>query len=139
MKRRLVIAVTCVPIPPDFLDLPLRQMMLPFIGRLPVSSQIFAIKSLSQKRSREHTSENFPCKPLSERFGCSFANSENVRDSFIEHDFIPDVYDRFGRIPMFTASAPGETPGRSLVFDPIFSRVGFCHNVGESKKRLRER
>ena len=36
MNRRLVIAVMCVPMPPLFLDLPLRQMMLPFIGRLPV-------------------------------------------------------------------------------------------------------
>jgi hypothetical protein len=44
--------------------------MLPFIGRLPVSSQIFAIKSLSQKRSREHTSEKVERKPLSERIGC---------------------------------------------------------------------
>ena len=33
MNRRLVMAVTCVPIPPLFFDLPLRQMMLPFIGR----------------------------------------------------------------------------------------------------------
>jgi hypothetical protein len=33
-------AVTCVPIPPAFFALPLRQMMLPFMGRLPVSSQI---------------------------------------------------------------------------------------------------
>src|SRR6185503_3832688 len=35
--------------PPDFLDLPLRQMMLPFIGRLPVSSQILAITCLILK------------------------------------------------------------------------------------------
>jgi hypothetical protein len=39
-------AVMCVPIPPDFLALPERQMMLPFIGRLPVSSQILAINIL---------------------------------------------------------------------------------------------
>src|SRR5277367_4804184 len=45
---RLVIAVMCVPIPPDFLDLPERQMMLPFIGRLPVNSQMRAIKYLSR-------------------------------------------------------------------------------------------
>jgi hypothetical protein len=31
-------------------DLPLRQMMLPFIGRLPVNSQILAIWILSQNR-----------------------------------------------------------------------------------------
>jgi hypothetical protein len=43
MNRRFVIAVTWVPIPPLFLDLPLRQMMLPFIGRFPVNSQIRAI------------------------------------------------------------------------------------------------
>jgi hypothetical protein len=36
-----------VPIPPDFLALPERQMMLPFIGRLPVNSQMRAIKFLS--------------------------------------------------------------------------------------------
>jgi hypothetical protein len=34
------------------LDLPLRQMMLPFIGRLPVSSQIFAITILFQIKNR---------------------------------------------------------------------------------------
>src|SRR5882757_868863 len=49
MKRRLVMAVTCVPIPPDFFDLPLRQMMLPFIGRVPVNSQIFDITIFLQK------------------------------------------------------------------------------------------
>ena len=38
-----MIAVMCVPMPPDFLDLPERQMMLPFIGRLPVNSQMRAI------------------------------------------------------------------------------------------------
>jgi hypothetical protein len=41
-------AVMCVPIPPLFFDLPLRQMMLPFIGRLPVNSQILAIRILYQ-------------------------------------------------------------------------------------------
>src|ERR1035441_4165561 len=40
---RLVIAVMCVPMPPDFLALPERQIMLPFIGRLPVNSQMRAI------------------------------------------------------------------------------------------------
>jgi len=42
-KRRFVMAVTCVPMPPLFLALPLRQMMLPLIGPLPVNSQILAI------------------------------------------------------------------------------------------------
>src|SRR5439155_25616342 len=58
-KRRLVIAVTWVPIPPCFLGLPLRQMMLPLIGPLPVNSQIRAITNpvLKQGRSEEHTSE----------------------------------------------------------------------------------
>jgi hypothetical protein len=37
-------AVMCVPIPPDFLALPERQMMLPFMGRLPVNSQMRDIK-----------------------------------------------------------------------------------------------
>jgi len=31
-KRRFVIAVTCVPMPPFFLALPLRQMWLPLMG-----------------------------------------------------------------------------------------------------------
>src|SRR5258705_148758 len=39
MNRRFVIAVTCVPMPPFFLALPLRQIMLPLIGPLPVNSQ----------------------------------------------------------------------------------------------------
>src|SRR5213592_3232780 len=39
-------AVMCVPIPPCFLGLPLRQMMLPFIGPLPDSSQNRAITIL---------------------------------------------------------------------------------------------
>src|SRR5436190_8771255 len=39
-------AVMCVPMPPCFLGLPLRQMMLPFIGPLPVSSQNRAITIL---------------------------------------------------------------------------------------------
>src|SRR6188474_2525707 len=49
MKRRLVIAVTCVPMPPFFLALPLRQMWLPLMEPLPVNSQIRAIKFQSQK------------------------------------------------------------------------------------------
>src|SRR5262245_25106978 len=36
-------AVICVPMPPAFLALPLRQIMLPFIGPFPVSSQTLAI------------------------------------------------------------------------------------------------
>src|ERR1035441_7482621 len=36
----------CVPMPPLFFDLPLRQMMLPFIGPLPVNSQLLAIQLL---------------------------------------------------------------------------------------------
>src|SRR5215469_11995079 len=51
---RLVMAVTCVPIPPDFFALPERQMMLPFIGRLPVNSQMRAIKFLSLKSRKEY-------------------------------------------------------------------------------------
>src|SRR6266542_5920818 len=52
-NRRLVIAVICVPMPPCFLALPLRQMMLPFIGRFPVSSQIRAIIILSLDQGAE--------------------------------------------------------------------------------------
>ena len=43
-------AVMCVPMPPYFLALPLRQMMLPFIGRLPVNSQMRAINSSVKSR-----------------------------------------------------------------------------------------
>jgi hypothetical protein len=39
-----------VPMPPDFFDLPERQMMLPFIGRLPVNSQMRAINSFVKSR-----------------------------------------------------------------------------------------
>src|SRR5882672_5850201 len=46
-------AVTCVPMPPTFLALPLRQMMLPFIGRLPVNSQIRAITILCSKGAQK--------------------------------------------------------------------------------------
>ncbi|MNC90773.1 hypothetical protein D3C83_69150 [compost metagenome] len=50
MNLRLVMAVMCVPMPPLFFDLPLRQMMLPFIGRVPVNSQIRAIKFQGRTR-----------------------------------------------------------------------------------------
>src|ERR1035438_7873080 len=53
---RLVIAVMCVPMPPVFLALPERQIMLPFIGRLPVNSQMRAIKFLLL-RAAKNTSE----------------------------------------------------------------------------------
>jgi hypothetical protein len=50
--------------PPLFFDLPLRQMMLPFMGRLPVNSQILAIKILSQsKRNVENSIQTPTCKP----------------------------------------------------------------------------
>src|SRR5436305_14030312 len=49
IKRRFVMAVTWVPIPPCFLGLPLRQMMLPFMGPLPVTSQNFAINESSKR------------------------------------------------------------------------------------------
>lgn len=53
-KRLFVMAVTCVPMPPLFFDLPLRQMMLPLRGRLPVSSQILAIISLAIKGGEDN-------------------------------------------------------------------------------------
>ena len=46
-------AVTCVPIPPDFFDLPLRQILLPLIEPLPVNSQIRAISIFFQFRAAE--------------------------------------------------------------------------------------
>src|SRR5579884_705531 len=58
MKRRLVMAVTCVPMPPFFFALPLRQMWLPFIGPVPVISQNFDIKFLIfQKERRTYQSK----------------------------------------------------------------------------------
>src|SRR6185369_10628348 len=65
-KRRLVMAVTCVPIPPDFFDLPLRQMMLPFMGRLPVISQILDITILFFLNERE----KLAAKPAVARIIC---------------------------------------------------------------------
>src|SRR4030095_2596013 len=59
MKRRLVMAVTCVPMPPCFLGLPLRQIMLPFIGPLPVNSQNRPIRILLQKGAQNLTSKTF--------------------------------------------------------------------------------
>ncbi|SPE50628.1 exported hypothetical protein [Verrucomicrobia bacterium] len=64
-NRRLVMAVMCVPMPPLFLDLPLRQMMLPFIGPLPVNSHFLAIQFdsfLSQKSAQLSA-----CPPPGER------------------------------------------------------------------------
>jgi hypothetical protein len=52
MNRRLVMAVMCVPMPPTFLALPLRQIILPFIGPLPVNSQNLPIKCLSLIKAR---------------------------------------------------------------------------------------
>src|SRR6185437_8573405 len=81
MKRRLVMAVTCVPIPPAFLALPLRQIMLPFIGRLPVSSQILAITNFLSKGARETTSEIIGCKDYFCRKWCGvYANRTNFRE-----------------------------------------------------------
>src|SRR5882762_2054087 len=55
-------AVTCVPIPPLFFDLPLRQMMLPFIGRLPVNSQIRAIQIPVSFGTEENITLTARCK-----------------------------------------------------------------------------
>src|SRR5579872_7077343 len=60
MKRRLVIAVTCVPMPPFFLALPLRQMWLPLMGPVPVNSQILAIKSLFLLKGMEKVTNQIP-------------------------------------------------------------------------------
>lgn len=48
-KRRVVMLVTCVPMPPLFLDWPLRLMILPLVGRLPVIAQIRAMVFLELK------------------------------------------------------------------------------------------
>ena len=53
MNLRLVMAVMCVPMPPCFFGLPLRQMMLPLRGPTPVSSQILAINFLFQIKAAE--------------------------------------------------------------------------------------
>src|SRR5690349_10856777 len=61
-KRRLVMAVTCVPMPPFFLALPLRQMWLPLMGPVPVNSQIFAINHFPYKRKGEGSNKLRGCK-----------------------------------------------------------------------------
>lgn len=43
---RLVVLVTWVPMPPLFLDWPLRWMMEPVVGRLPVIAQILAMTEI---------------------------------------------------------------------------------------------
>lgn len=52
-NSRLVMLVTCVPMPPLFLLCPLRLMDLPLVGRLPVIAQILAmvrvVKGLGSK------------------------------------------------------------------------------------------
>ena len=48
-NRRVVMLVTCVPMPPLFLDWPLRLMILPLVGRLPVIAQIRAMVFLELK------------------------------------------------------------------------------------------
>lgn len=55
MNLRLVMAVMCVPIPPLFFDLPLRQMMLPLRGPMPVISQILAINFFPKLRAQSIT------------------------------------------------------------------------------------
>src|SRR6516164_7964620 len=47
-------AVMCVPMPPCFFGLPLRQMMLPLRGPLPVNSQMRAINFV-QLRDPKHS------------------------------------------------------------------------------------
>src|SRR6476469_880855 len=68
MKRRLVIAVTCVPMPPFFLALPLRQICDPLMGPLPVNSQIRAIKLVVPKRTGERSKFLLRCKQYFEDF-----------------------------------------------------------------------
>ena len=48
-NKRDVMLVMCVPMPPLFLDWPLRLMMLPLVGRLPVIAQIRAMVFLELK------------------------------------------------------------------------------------------
>jgi hypothetical protein len=83
MKRRFVMAVTCVPIPPLFLDLPLRQMMLPFIGRVPVNSQILAIEIPVKNKNRRKYQQN---RSLQAHF------PENPRDFPPHEHYLPALY-----------------------------------------------
>ncbi len=48
-NRRVVRLVTWVPMPPLFLDWPLRLIILPLVGRLPVIAQIRAMVLLELK------------------------------------------------------------------------------------------
>lgn len=50
---RFVMLVTCVPIPPLFLDWPLRLMIEPLTGRRPVIAQILAMMISSWLKGRE--------------------------------------------------------------------------------------
>src|SRR5713101_6209131 len=60
--------VTCVPMPPCFFGLPLRQMRLPFLGPLPVNSQNLAINSNSKSRSEETSKLAGRCKHFPRTF-----------------------------------------------------------------------
>src|SRR5215472_9701331 len=60
-------AVICVPMPPCFLGLPLRQMMLPLRGPLPVSSQMRAINSVQLKGSGSIVTKGRMASTISDR------------------------------------------------------------------------
>src|SRR5439155_16247284 len=61
-------AVMCVPMPPCFFGLPLRQMMLPFIGPLPVSSQNRAITSCFLQGAEKVAIPPVPASTICGRF-----------------------------------------------------------------------
>jgi hypothetical protein len=56
--------------------------MLPFIGRLPVNSQILAIKSLSQKGAENLPAKTVVASPNSSNFALSGAMTQLVRELF---------------------------------------------------------
>src|SRR5258708_2199459 len=76
-------AVTCVPIPPCFFGLPLRQIMLPFIGPLPVNSQNLAI-TISCLKSAKPTIATRSSKSFFRRGGEQKGAKTRYRDKIVE-------------------------------------------------------
>src|SRR4051812_43558246 len=104
MKRRLVMAVTCVPIPPDFFDLPLRQMMLPFMGRFPVNSQIFDITISFEKEPVKLPVISRVARIISRNFAVRTSGSMAVREDQTESPHNPSFHS--DETPPFESPAP---------------------------------
>src|SRR5256885_1623638 len=97
MNRRFVIAVTCVPMPPNFLALPLRQIILPFIGRLPVISQILDINQSPIQRV-EYASRSL-CKDKLDSLILLFRRCKRI-------SILPPLFCLMAKIKPFAALRP---------------------------------